>query len=163
MPDRSAQRLSGRLALRRAVAADADAVTACVREAYVPWVPRIGQKPGPLLQDYARQIETEHVVVAELDGEIAGILVLSLTHEGFLLDNVAVSPAHQGCGVGRALLVYAEEQARAQGFSAIHLYTHEGMAENLVLYAKLGYVEFDRRFEFGLRRVYMRKVLAPAD
>jgi len=33
------------------------------------------------------------------------------------------------------------------------------MTENQSLYAGIGYVEFDRRFERGLKRVYMRKPL----
>ena len=45
------------------------------------------------------------------------------------------------------------------GFAFIHLYTHEKMTENQAMYAKLGYVEFDRRTEHGFARVYMRKAL----
>jgi hypothetical protein len=33
------------------------------------------------------------------------------------------------------------------------------MTENQALYAKIGYAEYDRRFEQGLARVYMRKAL----
>ena len=43
---------------------------------------------------------------------------------------------------------------------AIGLYTHEKMTENQVLYAKIGYVEFDRQTVNGRARVYMRKTLA---
>jgi len=33
------------------------------------------------------------------------------------------------------------------------------MTENQALYSKIGYVEYDRRIEQGLARVYMRKEL----
>jgi hypothetical protein len=33
------------------------------------------------------------------------------------------------------------------------------MTENQVLYAKLGYVEYDRRIEDGYSRIFMRKML----
>jgi hypothetical protein len=33
------------------------------------------------------------------------------------------------------------------------------MTENQFLYAKIGYVEYDRRVEEGFSRVYMRKQL----
>ena len=45
---------------------------------------------------------------------------------------------------------------RRAGFESIYLYTHEKMTENRALYAKVGYVEYDRRFGQGLARVYMR-------
>jgi len=34
------------------------------------------------------------------------------------------------------------------------------MAENIALYARVGYVEYERRQEQGFRRVFMRKPLA---
>lgn len=112
-----------------------------------------------MLEDYAKVIRECQVAVAEVGGVIAGVLVLSVHDEGFLLDNVAVAPTHHGRGVGRALLERAETEARRQGFSSIYLYTHEKMTENRALYAKIGYVETDRRLENGLARVYMRKQL----
>ena len=33
------------------------------------------------------------------------------------------------------------------------------MTENLALYRRIGYVEYARRVEFGLPRVYLRKPL----
>ncbi len=112
-----------------------------------------------MLQDYAAVIQTEHVVVAEQDSEIAGVLVLRETPEGFLLDNVAVLPSRKGQGVGKALLVHAEREARKRGYTSLYLYTHEKMAENIALYARVGYVEVERREEDGFRRVFMRKAL----
>lgn len=145
--------------IRPAREADAAAVSACVEAAYRHYIPRIGRKPAPMLDDYAEVIRDCQVTVAEMDGEIVGVLVLSVRDGGFLLDNVAVAPSHHGKGVGRALLERAEAEARRQGFSSIYLYTHEKMTENRLLYAKIGYVEYDRRYENGLARVYMRKQL----
>ena len=112
-----------------------------------------------MTEDYAKVIRKRRVTVAESDGKIAGVLVLAITSEGFLLENVAVDPSHRGQGLGRTLLELAEAEARREGFGSIYLYTHEKMTENLALYAKIGYVEFDRRSEKGLARVYMRKPL----
>ena len=86
--------------------------------------------------------------------------MLRVTKEGFLIDNVAVHPDHRGEGLGRALLDLAEAEARRAGFASVYLYTHEKMTENLALYSKIGYVEYDRRRERGFSRVYMRKPLA---
>jgi ribosomal protein S18 acetylase RimI-like enzyme len=62
-------------------------------------------------------------------------------------------------GVGRALLEHAELAARDAGFDSIYLYTHERMAENLALYSRIGYVEYDRRLHGGAPIVYLRKML----
>jgi GNAT superfamily N-acetyltransferase len=72
---------------------------------------------------------------------------------------VAVDPSHHGKGLGKTLIEFAEAEARREGFKSIYLYTHEKMTENQALYAKIGYVEFDRRTEKGLIRGYMRKSL----
>ncbi len=112
-----------------------------------------------MLEDYSRVILERQVFVAERDGSILGVLVLTVTKEGFLLDNVAVDPSYQGSGIGRTLLKLAESEARRQGYETIHLYTHEQMTENQALYGRIGYVEYDRRKEKGFARVYMRKPL----
>ena len=141
--------------LRRALASDALRVTECVHAAYAHWVPRIGRQPGPMLQDYAAVIATEQVFVAEKGGpdtrdlmdSLVGVLVLSETEEGLLVDNVAVLPSMKGLGLGRALLVHAECVAVAKGYHSIYLYTNEKMTENIALYAKAGYLEYERRTE----------------
>jgi len=112
-----------------------------------------------MLEDYARVIGQRQVVVAEREGAIVGVLVLTVSDEGFLLDNVAVDPSCQGVGIGKALLKLAEAEARRQGHGSVYLYMHERMVENQALYSKLGYVEFARRTEKGYARVYMRKAL----
>lgn len=148
--------------IRPAMESDAFLVEACVHASYRHCVERIGRPPGPMLDDYAEVIRTRRVTVAEHDGRLAGVLVLDRTDEGFLLENVAVNPAHKGRGLGRLLLELAETEAKRAGFDSIYLYTHAKMTENQALYAKIGYVEYDRRTEGGLARVYMRKTLSGA-
>jgi len=150
----------GSYSFRRARPADAPAVAALVHAAYQHYVARIGITPGPMTDDYDQVIRDHQVTVAEQDATIAGVLVLRITDEGFLIDNVAVHPSHRGQGLGRALLDLAEAEARRAGFGSVYLYTHEKMTENLALYSKIGYIEYDRRHEKGFSRVYMRKHLA---
>ena len=127
--------------------------------AYRHYVERIGRPPSPMTADYGKVIEECRATVVEDRDRIIGVLVLAVTEEGFLLENVAVDPSHRGKGLGRILLEFAEAEARREGFESIYLYTHEKMTENQALYAKIGYVEFERRTEKGLPRVYMRKLL----
>ena len=146
--------------LRPATPADADAVAALVDAAYGHYVERIGRLPGPMTEDYAQVIRDRQVTVVEAGGEVVGLVVTGPGDEGFLLDNVAVHPSHQGSGLGRTLLELAEAEARQAGFDSIYLYTHERMTENQAMYARIGYFEYERRSEHGLSRVFMRKRLS---
>ncbi len=145
--------------LRRAGERDAEAVATCVCAAYRRYVRRIGKRPGPMREDYRRVVRERTVTVAEHEGTIVGVLVAGPARRGFLLDNVAVHPAVQGRGVGRALLAHAEGEAKRAGHRSIWLYAHERMTENRALYERLGYREVARRTEHGFPRVYMRKRL----
>ena len=144
---------------RSAEAADASRVAELVDAAYGYYVERIGMLPGPMTDDYAEVIRNRQVTVAEHHAAIVGIIVLAVTDEGFLVDNVAVHPGHRGTGLGRALLKFAEAEARRAGFDSIYLSTHEQMTENLALYARIGYVEYDRRSQGAFSLVYLRKHL----
>jgi ribosomal protein S18 acetylase RimI-like enzyme len=148
--------------IRAARLDDLAAIEAIVAAAYGVYVPRMGRKPGPMLDDYAALIGRGLVHVFAQDGVVDGVLVLIPEAEAMLLDNVAVRPAAQGRGVGRALLGFAEAQARVTGYAAIRLYTHETMVENIALYRRIGFVETHRGEESGFRRVYMRKPLDSA-
>lgn len=147
--------------IRKATPADREAVEGVVTRAYQHYVPRIGRKPGPMLDDYGALIAEDRVHVLEHDGAIKAALVLIPQDDAMLLDNIAVLPEAQGLGLGRALLVFAEDTARLAGYTRIRLYTNAAMTENLALYARIGYRETHRATEKGLHRVYMEKVLLP--
>jgi GNAT superfamily N-acetyltransferase len=145
--------------IRAARSGEDAAVRDVVHAAYRQYVPRIGKPPGPMLDDYARRIADEQVWVLEDGTRIAGILVLEEAPSGFLLDNIAVLPELQGKGYGRALIEFAQAQARDRGFNDINLYTHALMTENIALYRRIGFVETHRISEKGYDRVYMSKRL----
>jgi ribosomal protein S18 acetylase RimI-like enzyme len=145
--------------LRPATGADVPKVAALVNDAYGHYVERIGILPRPMTDDYAEVIANRRVTVAESHGTIVGVIVLAVDDEGFLIDNVAVDPSLRGRGLGRALLEFAEAEARRAGFDSIYLYTHEKMTDNLALYSRIGYVEYDRRSQGEFSLVYMRKHL----
>lgn len=145
--------------LRSATEADAPKVTALVNAAYGHYVERIGMMPGPMTEDYAEVIKNNLVTIAESQQTIVGVIVLTVTDEGFLIANVAVDPAYRGKGLGKALLEFAEAEARRARFDSVYLYTHEKMTENIGLYTKIGYIEYDRRSQGDFSLVYMRKKL----
>jgi GNAT superfamily N-acetyltransferase len=145
--------------LRIATANDQPAVEAIVEAAYKHYIARIGQKPGPMLDDYGAQIAAGRVHVMDCDGEPKGLLVLIPEADAMLLDNVAVHPSAQGRGLGRQMMIFAEQAAGDAGYETIRLYTNAMMTENIALYTRAGYVETHRGVEKGLHRVYMTKRL----
>lgn len=145
--------------IRAAAVVEAEEVREVVHAAYAHYVARIGKPPGPMLDDYARRIADRRAWVLEDAGRIVGVLVLEEQTDALLLDNVAVRPEAQGAGHGRALMAFAEAEARRRGFAEIRLYTHALMTENQALYRRLGYAEIGRVTEKGFDRVYMAKAL----
>lgn len=145
--------------IRPATAHDVAPVQALIEAAYALYIPRIGARPGPMLEDYAALIAQGRVEVFEEQGQVLGVLVLIAQADGLLLDNVAVSPATQGRGLGRQLMAHAEARARQLGLEVVRLYTNEAMSENLGLYERLGYRETHRAVQAGFRRVFMEKRL----
>ena len=147
------------MTLRSATPEDVPRIAALVHAAYGHSIERLGFTPRPMTEDYAEVVREKSVLVAERDGEIIGLLVLMTDDEGFFVDNVAVDPTLRGTGVGRALLERAEAEALAAGHAVIHLYTAAGMTENLALYGRIGYAEYDRRHVGAVEIVYLRKQL----
>ncbi len=147
-------------ALRRATLKDLGAIEHCARQAYQPYVARIGQPPAPMVADFRSDIESGHVfVLDDAGGGIGGYVVFFERDDHMFLENVAVSPSHQGKGYGRQLIAHVEQQAGIAGLATVRLYTNIHMRENLGLYTALGYVEYDRRSEDGFDRVYFEKRL----
>lgn len=147
--------------IRPADAADCEAIIACVRAAYIKYVPRIGSEPAPMLADYPALIArgVVHVLPEPTTDDLCGLIVLWPTDEAMFVENVAVYPRYQGQGLGRLLLAFAELRARAAGRPEVRLYTNEAMIENLAFYERLGFEETGRRVDGGYRRVYLRKIL----
>src|SRR6185295_16794501 len=140
--------------LRPARQSDAPGVAACVCEAYVHYIERIGRQPEPMLADYEQVIANAIVHVAVEADRVVGAIVMQDAAEGFCVDNVAVRPRVKGTGIERRLLQLAEAEARRGGHGAIHLATHELMTENRALYARAGYVEYAHRVVNGYPRVF---------
>ena len=109
--------------------------------------------------DYAARVRDGRVFVAEAGGGAVGILVLIPHADHLLVENVAVDPAQQGRGIGRALLAFAEQRADELGLAELRLYTHVKMTENQAFYRRLGYRETERRAQSGFERVFMSKRL----
>jgi GNAT superfamily N-acetyltransferase len=151
--------------MRRARPDEAEAVRALVEAAFARHIPAVGRRPAPMDDDHAAHIAAGEQWVSDApegsgDG-LASAIVLTERDDHLHVDNVAVAPERQGQGLGRALLAFAEDEARRRGFSELQLYTNAAMSDNLVMYPKLGFVETARYEERGFARVlFVKRVTA---
>ena len=125
--------------LRTAAPADAAAIRDLTRAAYAKWVPVIGREPKPMGADYEAAVREHRFDLLHVAGELAALIETVDEGDQLLIENVAVSPGHQGQGLGRRLLAHAEGLAVAQGYARIRLYTNQRFEENIALYRRLGY------------------------
>ncbi len=148
------------VSVRAARLEDAAVIGDLVRVSYAKYVERLGREPAPMLEDYAALIEAGEVWVLVEGEEVLGVLVMRAAEDQLFVDNVAVAPGHQGRGLGRELVAFAEARARRDGLAEVRLYTNEKMHENLTVYRKLGFEETESKLNEDYQRVFMRKWLA---
>ncbi len=148
------------MVIRLAQSTDITAIQNCAVASYKKYVERIGKNPAPMVADFKKQVEARIVRVAtNEDDELEGFIVFFPKDDLMFLENVAVSPNHQGKGVGNRLIAFCEDEAKRLDLQAVELYTNEKMTENLTLYPRLGFEEIGRRKEDGFNRVFFRKQL----
>jgi ribosomal protein S18 acetylase RimI-like enzyme len=144
--------------LRLATADDLPAIRAVIDAAYARYLTRMDKPPAPLFRDYGPSVEAGTTWVT--GSPITAVLTLDPRDDHLYVENIAVDPSAQGRGLGRALMEFAEQEAARRALNRMALVTHEAMTENQAIYARLGYVEIERRAEDGYRRIYMEKPLA---
>ncbi|WP_350334926.1 GNAT family N-acetyltransferase [Coralliovum pocilloporae] len=148
------------MVIEKAKTADLATIKICARHAYQIYIKDIGREPAPMVADFAAQIAEGIIHVARDNrGAVLGFICFYPRDDHMHLENVAVSPASHGLGVGKALISFCEDQARKTGLEAVELYTNVRMTANLSLYPHLGYVETHRMQEDGFDRVFFRKEL----
>ena len=149
--------------LRRAVTADAPAIRALTRLAYAKWVPVAGREPLPMRADYEAALRDHRIDLLYKEGELAALIETVAETDHLLIENVAVSPAFQGQGLGRTLVAHAERLAVAAGYGEVRLYTNKLFAANVTLYQRLGYrIDREEVLNSGTA-VHMSRRLASPD
>ena len=148
------------LTFRRANENDAETVRALTHAAYAKWVAVIGRRPKPMNVDYDHAVRAHQIDLAYLDGELAGVIEIIPAADHLLLENLAITPAHQRKGLGRRLMARVEALARARGMTLVRLYTNKAFASNLAFYQKLGYaIEREEPIKGGGTLVHFAKTL----
>lgn len=129
--------------IRQATLDDTSAVAALTIAAYQGYFSLLGRNPTPMHQDHPARIAKGEVFVA-IDDDICGVIVLEDRCTETLIYSVAVAPERRSLGLGRALLAFAETQARGNGHRNVRLCTSDKMHRNLAIYTAFGYSEVSR-------------------
>jgi ribosomal protein S18 acetylase RimI-like enzyme len=139
----------------------------------VTWTTLTSPAPPPAEIDWSffnERVEIRDVLVAVIDDEIAGYVRLSRPHpipsstHVLAINGLAVEPAFQRRGVGRALLKAAEVEARGRGARRLTLRVLSPNRAARRLYEQSGYVvEGVLRGEFYIDGEYVDDVLMALD
>ena len=83
--------------------------------------------------------------IARLNNQIVGVLVLQVIEKDLIeIKNIAVSPSHQGKGIGRSLLHFASQTAGQKGYRRLRIATGNSSIGQLNLYKASGFVEVEK-------------------
>ena len=95
------------------------------------------------LHDLFSQTARSAYFVAELNGEVLGgggiFPTINLPADTVELVKLYLLPAARGRGVGKALINYCLQAARANGYARVYLETTEELTQAIPLYEKLGF------------------------
>ncbi len=148
------------LLLREARSDELDNVSLLIRDAYQQYKNFLPLEAWKFyvedMMDVRRRFNESQLIVAELDGQLAGTVTLYLdaghsSQEGWPngwagIRLLAVHPAYRGRGIGRALMEECIRRCRNQGIATIGLHTTEMMDVARRMYERMGFVrvpEFD--------------------
>ncbi|HEY0204396.1 MAG TPA: GNAT family N-acetyltransferase [Acetobacteraceae bacterium] len=132
--------------------------------AYSHYLPVLGAMPGPVHADHAAAIALGQVWLVRDGGADAGLMVLEAAADHLMIESLALLPGHQGRGLGRWMLGFAEDRARQAGAPELRLYANVLMTRNIGIYRQAGFAETHRKvvqLPQGVTfvRVYMAKPL----
>lgn len=158
--------------IRKATERDTDAVVALWTEAYFDEGQGGRDTPYDRADFDATAAAAAHFLIAEHDGEVVGVVALlapeepsrAVAREGEAeLARLVVSSGARRRGIGRALALRCEAIARAEGWSAITLWSRPYQTAGHRLYESLGYSRLPERDsvdETGFGRLVFRLTLS---
>ncbi len=138
------------LEIRKAVQQDVPRILELYRQLEITTAPAEGDKQ-PEADDYRKVFDRisgypgMELVVAEEDGQVIGsleiLVVPNLSHKGLpwaLVENVIVEETRRRSGVGRALMTYAINRAKAAGCYRITLSSNNNRQDAHRFYEAIG-------------------------
>lgn len=131
--------------LRLATAADTAALPALERRAcrafHEVQMPEVAEDRPPTPAELTAHANDGRLLVAEVEGRIAGYLVALVFPETLHVEQVTVDPEFSGRGIGAALLNALPGLVPHPGAAALTLTTFREVPWNAPYYARLGFVE----------------------
>lgn len=100
----------------------------------------------------AKAAEETLILAHDADGRLAGCVFLKPEATALYVGKLAVAPDAQGRGIGRSLMLAAEDAARAAGRRRLRLQTRVELTENHATFAAMGFVETARTSHPGFDR-----------
>lgn len=141
--------------IRKATKEDAPALNRLINSAYRGDSSRLGWTTEADLLDGTRtdensiqeifEIPTSVILKYEEDGKILGCVRLDKHDSKLYLGMLTVEPSLQAKGLGKKLLIAAEEEARKQNCSTIDMTVISERAELIAWYLRHGYHDTGRR------------------
>lgn len=106
-----------------------------------------------LLADPSRKIIDQYlneseIFLAESQNSTVGILVLRTIGPDAEIMNIAVDEPFQGKGIGSQLIQHAIQKSRDDGIKRVLIGTADTSKDQLRLYQKLGFTQFDVKADF---------------
>ena len=107
--------------------------------------------------DLAKDKDDIHIGVFDGDVILASLILTDHGDHTMKMRQVAVDDRHQGQGIGKKLVLYADSYAREKGYRLIHCHARYTAK---AFYLSLGYnVVGDEFTEVGIKHYYMEKLL----
>ncbi|WP_113703055.1 ribosomal protein S18-alanine N-acetyltransferase [Nonomuraea lactucae] len=117
---------------------------------------------GMMRGELAEQPRTRHYVVAILGGVVVGYAGLAAAADQADVQTIAVLEAHQGTGIGGALLSELLREARSRGAREVFLEVRSDNPQARAVYEHFGFEEIGirrRYYDDGTDAIMMRKKL----
>lgn len=131
-----------KVVLRDANRSDEVPIIGCINAAYAQARAEIRDLPD-VASGIVEDIQQRRTVMAEVGGQVAGVIIFEHGDGATKIFNLAVDPAYQGLGLARRLMALAEDEARGQGSDRLALRTHARMTATRQMYLHLGWREAD--------------------
>ena len=119
-------------------------------EAFARLLPQLSSSVSMPTKEFIEQIlcnDNTHLLVAELDNKIVGMLTLVIvnipTGRKAWIEDVVVDEAARGLHIGQALVEKAKEVAAEVGAKKIYLTSNPSRKAAHALYGKCGFEEYD--------------------
>jgi len=158
------------IAVRPAIPADEQALAALDRATWTDATSPAPPPPEPDARFFTERVDIRDVLVAEVDGAVAGYVrlvrptPLPASDHVLSVNGIAVAEAFQRRGVGRALLDAAVAEARVRGARRLTLRVLGPNTAARRLYTSAGFVvEGVLRGEFRIAGEYVDDVLMARD